>query len=245
MKTKLLCLLLLMPLLFFAQQRELLQGRVISDTIKAEYLNVKNISANVATVTDGEGKFVIHARVGDTLKVSGIIIKEVYVQLKQQDFNDALVVIKVQNNITVLDEVLINGLTGNLAVDSKNAKIPKVDPRFDVAEINKGLYVNSIAGNGRGMDFMAIGRMISGPPKPKFIPHQVFVTEKPFATAVRELYSEVFFTDTLKISKEDIASFLHYCDEGEKVRYLLNPNNEFSLISYLSVKSKQYLKLEP
>jgi hypothetical protein len=243
MKTKLLYLLLLMPMVFFAQQRDVLKGRVISDVLKVEYVSVYNLSSKASVATDADGRFEIHARLGDTLKVTAIAFKDEVVVVKQSDINDGLIVIRVEGSITMLDEVLVNNLTGNLALDSKNAKIVKTDEaKFDTYEINKDLYINSIAGNGRGMDFMAIGRMMGGPPKRKTPPAQTFITSKVFASAVRELYSDEYFVKSLKIKKEDIPSFLSYCDQGEAVRILLDPKNEFKLIAYLTDKSVEYLK---
>jgi len=243
MKIKLLYFLLLLPALLLAQQRELLSGRVISDTIKAEYVSVANVSAKTSVVTDDGGRFAMQVRVGDTLEVTGIAFKKEIVQVKQHDIKEKLVVIRLIGNITMLDEVIISGLTGNLERDSKNAKIVETEQaKFDVHQINKDLYINSIAGNGRGMDFLAIGRMVTGPPKRKTPPVQTFVTNKAFADAVRELYSDAYFVETLKIKKENISAFLNYCDQGEAVRVLLNPRNEFKLVAYLSDKSIEYLK---
>ena len=243
MKTKLLYLLLLLPLTIFAQQRELLNGRVISDTIKVEYVSIKNLSSSASVVSDADGKFRINTRVGDTLRVSGISFSDAVVKVTGENFREGLIVIRLTGSITMLDEVVVNGLTGNLAYDSKHARIVETPAaKFDVHQINKDLYIKSVAGNGRGMDFLAIGRMVSGPPKRVTPPKQVFITDKAFAVAVRELYSDKYFVESLKIKKEDITLFLAYCDEGDSVRYLLNADNEFQLISYLSTKSEQYLK---
>ena len=234
---------LFLPVVLFAQQRQALKGKAISDIYKVESLTVQNLSAKTATVTNNEGDFSLPAAVGDTLFFSGITFRDLYVTLQEKDLNEPLLVIRLEVNVIQLEEARVNQLTGNLAIDSKNSKIDVEMPKFNAAEINKD-RLNSIAGNGQGMDFAAIYTMIAGRPKsrPKTAPYN---SGKVFAVAVKEKYSGQFFTKGLKIPTADIDAFLHYCDSGPGIQYLLMPKNELQLISYLENRSIDYLNNKP
>ncbi|WP_159799557.1 hypothetical protein [Flavobacterium sp. MK4S-17] len=239
MKINFLFLLIIFPLCMFAQksERELLKGKVISDSLKVEYLSVYNLNAKTGNVTDDEGNFVIYARPADTLKFAGIAFKTMQHIVTAADLKQELFVVKIEGEATQLEELLITDLTGNLAVDSKNTKVMAVGSKFNAAEINKNLLPPA-----NGVNIVALINLVAGKKKEAVRDKRpAFITDKPFPQAVRELYSDRFFTETLKVPQDEIGLFLTYCDNGN--RYLLDPRNEIELISYLDVKSREYLKI--
>lgn len=254
---KLALLLFLVPIAVFSQTRprEILRGMVVSDSLKVENITVLNLTSNIGAVTDEEGGFTIYARPADTLLFSSITFRSQHLVLKPEDFEVELLFIKLDVNVTVLDEVVITPLTGDLANDSKRTKTHNLGG-FDAAGIAKSTIkvrkhkysekVNSALPQTEsvltGVDFVEIGKMIFGKGKKKKDAHMEYVKGRSFLATAKARYTHHFFTQTLKIPHEEIGLFLNYCDKGAETAWLLEPENEFQLTDYLVRKSTEYLK---
>jgi hypothetical protein len=239
---KLLFLLMLLPSFAPAQERQLLRGKAITDELKIESLSVYNISGETSTESNGEGDFSIYAKEADTLMFSSIGFNELRVILTAKDLKEELFVVRLESGVTMLDEVVVNKLTGSLAADSKNIKTLTINSLFDPADINKDIIIETGIG---GVNFIAVFNMVFKKKKApvKASVYQTFMPppHKLFADVVRGSFPEKFFTESLKIPIEKVPLFLQFCDDGSK-RYLLDPRNEFQLIEYLNAKSHEYLK---
>lgn len=220
----------LFPFILFAQERQSLKGKAIADIMLVEDLKVKNLNTNVSVVTDAEGNFTISASEGDVLEFSSPTFKTYAHTLTKTDFKEELFVVRVEPVATMLDEVVVTGLTGNLAVDSKNTKVillnTKFKDDFDASQINMG-----IAG-GFSLD------------TPKKRPEYPEVEHRLFSKILLETYPESFFTETIKVPREKLGLFLHFCDNEAK-RYLLMPKNEAELIAYLKERYISFTRQSP
>ncbi|MFP9099446.1 hypothetical protein ACLI09_10355 [Flavobacterium sp. RHBU_24] len=250
MKNKIVCLLLcLLPILGIAQTRQLLRGHLVSDSLQVENLSVENLSAKTKTVTDTRGNFLMYARVGDTLHFDGMQFRSTRLKLTEDDLRQNPLTVHLDVNVTVLDEVLINPLTGELGRDAKKTKVKPLNPDVDDSEfiaypaskrpVNGALPVTE--SQLQGVDFIAIGKMIFKPKKKKTDKGEIYnnTVSKTFSEAAVTRYTDYFFTETLQIPPADIALFLGYCD-GPEVRKLLDPRKEFELTDYLVKKAKEY-----
>lgn len=239
---------ILIPFLVFAQDRRLLHGKAIADVMQVEYLNVKNNTTGTSLVTDAEGNFIINARPGDVLEFSSEIFNMLTHTLTDKDFKEELFVIRVEPKSIILDEVEISGLTGMLSLDSRTTDVALLNTRFkdefDAKVINMGL--NNYSGN---MNFVAIFGMIANAIFPvskssQDKPEYAKVEHKSFSKILKETYPESFFTETIKVPREKLGLFLHFCNEGAK-RYLLDPKNEAELIAYLKERYVQFVNQSP
>lgn len=237
----------LLPAIALCQERQLLKGRVISDRFAAEHLVVKNKTANITTVTDNEGNFTVEAGVNDVLEFSSEVFKTLEHVLNNRDFKEELFVVRVEPSSIILDEVVLTGFTGNLALDSKNTKVILLNNHIEsAAEINKNVHPENPNLN---MNYIAIagliGRAIFPGSKSKTssnkdaVYRKATVEHKPFSKVVQENFPESFFTETVGIAKEKLGLFLHFCNADAK-RYLLDPKNKEELIAYLKKKYIQY-----
>jgi hypothetical protein len=250
MNTKLFYLLLfLLPLTGFAQSRQLLRGHLVSDTLQVENLSVLNLTAKTKAVTDTRGNFLIYARVGDTLHFDSMQFRSTRLLITEDDLKQNPLTIHLDVNVTVLDEVVISPLTGDLGKDAKKAKVKPLNQDVDDAEfkaypaskrpINGALPVTE--SQLQGIDFKAIYKMIFKPKKRKTDNGEIYNNDvtKTFSEVAVTRYTDYFFTETLQIPPADIALFLAYCDAPE-VRPLLDPRKEFELTDYLVKKAKEY-----
>lgn len=240
-------LFVLSPAVALCQERQLLKGKVISDRIAAQNLIVKNKTANITTVTDNEGNFTVEAGLNDVLEFSSEVFKTLEHVLNSRDFKEELFVVRVEPSSIILDEVVLTGLTGNLAIDSKNTKVILLNNRIEsAAEINKNVHPENPNLN---MNYIAIaeliGRAIFPSSKSKAgsnkdaVYRKASVEHKPFSKVVQENFPESFFTETVGIPKEKLGLFLSFCN-AEAKRYLLDPKNKEELIAYLKKKYIQY-----
>lgn len=242
MNKLILILFVLSPAIALCQERQLLKGKVISDRIAAQNLIVKNKTTNITTVTDNEGNFTVEAGVNDVLEFSSEVFKTLEHVLNSRDFKEELFVVRVEPSSIMLDEVVLTGLTGNLAIDSKNTKVMLLNHLFDPAEINKNVVPSNPSGNINfisilGMAANAIG--LKSKSKEEVFKNVPDVTHKPFSKVIQENFPESFFTETVGIPREKLGLFLNFCN-AEAKRYLLDPKNKEELIAYLKKKYIQY-----
>lgn len=254
MKSKLfLALLILFPLLSFSQKdtRQLLRGQMVADSIKVENITVLNVTSNIKAITDDNGNFNIYARPTDTLFFSSITFRPAMLVLKKEHFEEERLQIKMEINVTVLEEVIITPLTGDLSRDSKRKKTRQITSQLDskgliqsappkeTLPLNKALPQTE--SQLQGVNFTEIYRMIFKK-KAKADTGEQYLNGKTFADVVKDRYSYHFFTQTLKIPHDEIGLFLNYCDKGTPSFLLLNPEKEFELTDFLVESSKEYLK---
>lgn len=252
---------LLLPIVSFAQvkTRQLLNGRVIADSLKVDNLSVNNLTSHIGALTDSEGRFTIYARESDTLYFSSITFHAVKMVLKETDLKQMPLVIKLDVNVTLLDEVVItpNVLLGDLATDSKNKKTLTVTSGMDNAyesikyNIDYRKYDGKVNGalpqtesQLTGVNFTRIYETFFKKKRKRKDAGQIYSAErlKTFPEEVSERFTHYFFTKTLKIPHQEIGLFLTYCDGGNKTAALLDPQKEFELTDYLVQKSAEYLQ---
>jgi len=265
MKSPLLIVFMMIMLPFIShsqklQPRKLLHAKVVADSLVVENLTVQNVTSNISAVTNVNGKFTLYARATDTLYFSGIAFRSAYLVLNETHFLQDMLTIKLNVNVTVLDEVIItpNALSGNLAGDSKKTKTMNIASAMSSVNestkynINRNTYENRVNGalptqakgsQLSGFDFVRIYETFFKKRKKKVNSGEIYSLgeSKPFPEAVSALYTYHFFTQTLKIPKDEIGLFINFCDTGAQSASLLDPKKEFELTDYLVVKSTEYL----
>lgn len=261
MKTKLLFLmLLLLPISALAQKqpRKILHGKVIADSLRVENLSVLNTTSNIKAVTDDKGEFTIYARPADTLLFSGIAVVDAKLVLKMEHFAESKLIIQLNIDVTVLDEVVIraDALTGLLDSDSKATKTKNITGKMDSGmliatdetirpqtNVNTALPSAVVGSPLTGVNFNEVYKLIFKKKKRRDS-GEIYgaASGKTFSENVKERFTYHFFTEMLKIPKDDIGLFLAYCDKGEETAWMLNPKYEFELTDYLVAQSTEYLK---
>jgi hypothetical protein len=262
MKTKLLFFLLLLPVMALAQKdpRVILRGRVIADSLKVESLTVLNMTSNIRAVTDDNGDFTMYARATDTLLFSGITVRDAKLVLKKEHFMESRLVIKLNVDVTVLNEIVItpHALTGSLESDSKKTKTKNITGRMDSQVLietdtlirtninpNTSLPSAVLGSPLTGVNFTEVYKMIFKKKK-RNDKGQIYgpVNGKTFSENVKERFTHHFFVNMLKIPNDEIGLFLTFCDKGQETAWMLDPKNEFELTDYLVDQSSVYLKKE-
>jgi hypothetical protein len=269
MKAILFVILSLITNFLFAQgiERKVLRGIVVVDSFDVENITVRNISSNVGSKTDIDGKFSIRARATDTLFFeSPSFISQKYI-LTQKDFWKEELEIRLHVKITELDELVITPytLSGNLIEDTKRIQVygdgfAVIDAKKIMHyedDVRSGAPINSalpsvFAPNGSNFNFLALGAgLVSLFIKPSFSKsHSKRVYEerrikalqsKSYSDHLFERFSHNFFVETLKIKNEDIPMFMSFSELNVyELSPLLKPENELKLIEYLIKKASEF-----
>lgn len=257
MKTKLLLLLLLLPVIGFSQDaklRRLLNGHIIADSISVGDVVVQNVSSKINAVTDANGDFTIYAKAGDTLLFKSITYHSERLVLKELHMLEDPLTLKMEINVTTLSELIITPLTGDLGYDAKKKKIKALNPDLPAMDLkpkypkekanrNAALPTQVSGSQLTGVDFVAISKMIFKKKK-KADKGEVYGVKntETFTDVAKKRFTHYFFTETLKIPHDEIGAFLVFSDKGDKSRGLLDPRREFELTDYLIAQAKLYLE---
>jgi hypothetical protein len=258
--------LFLFSLSSFAQKnlRQLLKGKIHSDSLEVVNVTVYNASSNLGNVSDTRGNFSIYAREKDTLIFESISFQSKKYILTRVDMDREFVDIYLRTKVNELNEIVVtpNTLSGVLEVDTKNIKTYTPDLRnIDFAkqnydDIRTTRVVNSSMPNNisplTGVNFEAVARMFISKDRREEIRQEIYnkkrveqVKEKTFNDHMLEIFSENYFTNDLGLTEEQIPLFLSFAElqPKELVSYLKS-ENKLELMNYLSKKAEEFKNLE-
>jgi len=246
---------ILFPLFLYAQERIMLSGNITNDSISVENIHVLNKTSNQGTICNKHGNFKIPGKTNDTIIISGIqfYYKEILITKKQ--YLNRVIRIELLQKTNNLEEIEIksHNLSGSLSIDADNVKKP-------ISKIEKGALDFSMIDFSIPVvgDIDKIDRI-----KPPDISHLVnpmapgisagvslrkFTTKEDrklkilknndtASTKIRNLFTDDFFTLTLKIPKEKIDAFINHC----KSKGILG-KKKIEMIDFLIKESKSYKK---
>jgi hypothetical protein len=271
MKNKLLYIFLLISFISFSQvkERDLIIGKIKSDSLEVENITVFNVSSNIGAVTDVDGKFSLKMREKDTLVIQGLAYLSTKYIVQITDLDKELLEIYLRTKINELNEVEVSPytLTGVLEVDTDKIKtygfaISTEDlKKLKANDIRETKVINTAMPTTLAqtpVNFLAIFGFIGegikglvGSDKKKIsVSEKAFierrlknVASKPFGEHMKEQFSNHFFVNQLKIVNEDIPMFLAFSETStsELVEFL-KPENHLKLIEYLISKAEAFKK---
>lgn len=260
MKSKLLFVIVLVSSSLFAQKlpRELLNGRVIAESISVEDILITNKTAKTATISKKDGSFQILVRVKDTLVFSGFNFPRQVLVLNDSDLKFKELKINIESQASPLDEVVINrnALSGDLKKDSENIRITRTAAGVDNLAAMDRMYYGDLQSSpditimpgylnpAFMMDFTKIGRKLVRSFKRSEAQKNRNKDISRFSVVVRNRFSDDFFRSTLKMDKSQTDSFLNFCERDPKAKELLSTASDFELIEFLTLKKQEYLALK-
>lgn len=224
MKNNTLLLFLLISISSYAQNRIALKGKIIVANAKTSEVHIINLSSEQEVISDENGFFTINAAADDLLVFSSAHLDYMRKIVEQEDIDKKEFSITMTSKSTILDEVEIvnyNRINAvSLGILSKPAK------KYTVA--GRRLY------GATSSPLDGLLNTLSG--RKAMLKDGIAIEKKEFAlTALDGLYPENFYTQTLKISKEEIDGFHYYCVEDFKLTEALKGSNSF-LVQFLMIK---------
>ncbi|MGJ8745893.1 hypothetical protein [Polaribacter sp.] len=243
-------LLLLICLFFlnitcFSQNNKPLYG-IIKDSLGVIInTHIVNLNSKLGTISSINGTFKISATAGDTLLISNVKYLEKKYIVKKTSFSFSDLIIYLQPKTYKLDafELKRNYLTGHLDVDlhstpNKNTKlINGVSLGLPNAGLKKMKKVDRkiYAITSTNIDLLLV--VLSGRLKKLNVEKKVIQED----TEVQLMYDKLkyYLNKNFNIKKEDTFRFLYFCRQDTlfKKKYV---KNEFELIKFLQLKSKEF-----
>jgi hypothetical protein len=255
-KTKIFCTLcaVFASVLVCAQRKDL-NGQLITGD-EVEGIHILNRTASKYDISDENGKFIIPAKINDTLFISGLKyqVKEVVITESMVDLGNFNV--ELVEKINELDEVIIGTiLTGSLESDLQNSE---AEPEINFYDLGipgykgKPLTQNErklhdadagpmgYIGLGAGVNFHKLLNKISG--RTKKLKAIVDLDDRnKCIIKLRRDYEEIIFeTDTLADNLRN--EYFLFCMEDASFISLCKENNDLKSIEYLQAKLVAYNK---
>lgn len=243
--------------------REILNGKIVADSLVVENVTVFNKSSNKGAVSDSNGFFSLYARPKDTLVFSNIAFTSRALVLDEFDFKVKVVMIELKIKVDELDEVIVspNSLTGDLMKDTDNLKVVMIDPKTKELnimnqEMDPDFYSSTenlvMLNDGTikyGVDFMKVGKLLKktifkNDKNDKTAHDEKYFQDKIVPQILKEKFSYHFFHETLNLKDNEIALFLNFCESDPKIKTLLNSKDEIHLIEFLINKNEEFKKIK-
>lgn len=231
----------------FAQNEILIEGQIVNNIENTENIYIYNKRSNNFSLSNKDGLFSIVVKLNDTLIISGIQFIEKKIVVDKLKISKKKIIVELTEAIYELDEVLLKkNMTGLLAVDLKkikdnslkiNAKslnLPYSNTRkktplelkvyslsYNMGPINN--FINKISG--RTKKNKKLIKILQKEEKIK----QIFSS-----------YSKFIYTDILNIPKDEIDSFINYCENDIEFLEIIKLKDELKILNFIINKRKTY-----
>lgn len=217
----------------FAQGDKEIRGKLISDSIAVEGINIQNLSNQRGTNSDQEGRFLILVKQGDILVFSAVNIVTTYRKISIEEYVTNSISIQITPRNIVLKEVVINE---NSQITAENLGIiPFGQKKYTPAE--RKLYT---ATSGGGIDGLL--NTISG--RKAMLKKDIIVEKKvQLLDAITYLFSDKYYLETLKIPADYIKGFQYYCVENTDFAATLKTKNKTMTLFLITQLAENYLQI--
>ncbi|MBC7847611.1 MAG: hypothetical protein H7Y10_14105 [Flavobacterium sp.] len=243
MKYKLLLTCFFISSQFLHSQTGKIKATVMFNDFPLEGIEIANLVSKGTTITNNSGVFSIFAKVGDEI----IFISKNYeyktITIKEVDFQNTNLVIKLIKKTEELDEVVVFKMPTIKLSKDKTYEQGKVDQLvLEKAAQNPkplGVYDGTLVNSA---DLIRIGSMILGIFK-KEKEKRKEIPEMEFKTLVNSNLDSDFFKKTLALKPEEIDLFLDFCDDDPNSKNVLNNPNLLKIMDFLIEKNVAFKKL--
>lgn len=231
----------------------IIKGLILSSEKGLPDIHIVNLTSYLGTISNDNGEFEIVCKLNDTLLFSSIEFETKKIKVTKNHIKNKSISVKMNPQITALNEVFLKGLTGNLAYDSKNNPTLKLPKHNFVIKPND--LSRTLAPDTHGFKDAPFAGPAGFKPLPAtaIIPNfqlekelklkRELARKKNFPIAIRNNLGIEFFTIKLKIPEEKIDHFLAYC-EYRNIVNLYHKNELLQLIEILTEESISYNQLK-
>ena len=236
MKLKFLIGFIILQTIAFAQDRKPIKGRLIYRNINVVAANVVNVTAQINTITDGEGAFEIPVSLGDEIIFSSVQYMIRTVEITPEIIEKKRLIITVNEKINALEEVVITPDDTEKFLNLKEEEFKGYDYERDKST----RLENSIVTQGQlrnGLNLINIAKLIA-----KAVSNKTDEEKRNLkpSEVLSYVFDTDFFTGDLQLKNDQIVGFLEHIDDNLPSNKLLNQSQQFQLIDYLIAESKKY-----
>ena len=229
-------LLFLLPILVIGQDRKPIKGHLIYRNRNVIAANVVNNTAQLNTITDGEGGFEIPVALGDEVVFSSVQYLIRTVEITPEILKKNRLIITVNEKINALEEVVVTPDNVEKFLDLKEEEFEGYDYNRDKST----KLENTIVTQGQlrnGLNIINIAKLIAKAVSNKTKEEKQKIKPSEILTYV---FSDEFFHKDLRLKNDEVTGFLEYIDENLPSQKLLKTGQQFQLIDYLISESQNY-----
>ena len=229
-------LLFLLPILVMGQDRKPIKGHLIYRNRNVIAANVVNNTAQLNTITDGEGGFEIPVALGDEVVFSSVQYLIRTVEITPEILKKNRLIITVNEKINALEEVVVTPDNVEKFLDLKEEEFEGYDYNRDKST----KLENTIVTQGQltnGLNIINIAKLIAKAVSNKTQEEKQKIKPSEILTYV---FSHEFFNKDLSLKNDEVTGFLEYIDENLPSQTLLKTGQQFQLIDYLISESQNY-----
>jgi len=208
----------------FAQKSVKIKGIIRVTDAKPSGVHVINLNTEQEVISDENGIFSMEVHTDDLLVFSANHLDYMRKIMEEEDLKSGTITVEMTSKSTMLEEVEITNYSRinavSLGILSKPAK------KYTVAE--RRLY------GATSSPLDGLLNAISG--RTAMLEDGIATEKKQFALETLDgLYTETFYTETLKVPKEEIGGFHYFIVEDFKLTEALKGDNSF-LVTFLMIK---------
>ena len=201
-----------------------IRGKITSDSVAVDRINIVNVSTDKATVSDVNGFFTIPVKEGDVLVFTAVNLEGTRRKINKQDVLQEVITVLMIPKSIILKEVVVNESV--ISAESLGI-IPYGQKKYTPAE--RKLYT---ATSGGGIDGLL--NTISG--RKAMLKKEIVIEKKEQLLArIDVLFEDKYYTETLRIPSDYIKGFQYYCVDDADFANALRDKNK-TLVMYLIVK---------
>jgi len=236
----------------FAQENTIIHGTIICENQLINNVHIINLNNGRGTISNDNGSFEINTKANDTLLFSSIQFERKKIRITNELLSSKEIIIELVTSVTMLNEVTITHLTGDLYVDIKG--IPEdTTPKHNFVYKLSDLYINlpedqhgykgapnvgiSPAGG------VNIASFFDGKSAMNRILKRKLSKKQQFPIKLRKAFGDYYFITYLKIPKYKIHNFITYC-EYRNISQKFDSNKLLEIIEILKEESISYNEIK-
>lgn len=235
---------LLIYAIVHSQQKIILEGRIITDSLENSQINILNLTSNTGTTNSDLGEFTIEVKENDTLLFSSVHYEKVTIIISEEIITQKFLKVVLREKVIDLNEVIVRkmDLTGNLSKDIEKIKtynyykgIPtSKKPRL--TSLGRKLYT------ARDGDIDPLLNMISG--RMQMLEKAIENEQLTFDVqeGIDAIEYSVFIRE-LQIPEEEIINFVYYCATSPSYKKLIENNNYLELLELFKEKAPVFREI--
>ena len=195
-----------------------------------------NNTAQLNTITDGEGGFEIPVALGDEVIFSSVQYLIRTVEITPEILKKNRLIITVNEKINALEEVVVTPDNTEKFLDLKEEEFEGYDYNKDKST----KLENTIVTQGQlrnGLNIINIAKLIAKAVSNKSQEEKQKLKPSEILTYV---FSDEFFVNDLALKNDQVTGFLEHIDKNLPSQQLLKTGQQFQLIDFLISESQKY-----
>jgi hypothetical protein len=236
----------------FSQEKYvLISGKIISFGNAVGNVHIVNLNTKLGTVSNDGGEFEMLVSLNDVLLFSSIEYERKEIIITDNFIKYKKLVVELIPSVNELNEVFIEGLTGNLNYDLK--KVPKDTVRNHSFFLKPGDLEKALPPDLNGPKKAPYVGFFPPIPGSVSLPDAGYEAEqrlkreisrkKQFPSKIIKQFGLAYFTDKLLIPEDKIDHFLAYCEDRNIINEFYK-NNLLEVIKILREESKSYHEIK-